>query len=149
LEDENYEWTLRRQEALDELTGGLSSAPVLDYPHFRLPFILTTDAISIAVAAGLSQVKEGVERLISFASRQLNKAERAYSASEVEMLALVWSRSISDAICMAGNFWLGPTMQLCHFCTDLRIIVALCDGVCVWLISTSRSNIRPVQKLHT
>jgi len=39
----------------------------------------------------LSQVQEGIERPISFASRQLNKAESSYSASELETLAVVWA----------------------------------------------------------
>jgi hypothetical protein len=37
----------------------------------------------------LSQEKNGVERPIAYASRQLNNAEQAYSASESELLALV------------------------------------------------------------
>ena len=44
-----------------------------------------------AVGAMLSQVQDGVERPIAYASRQLNKAEEAYSATEIEMLALVWA----------------------------------------------------------
>jgi hypothetical protein len=61
------------------------------YPNFELPFILTTDASKIAVAAILSQVQDGLEGPIAYASRQMNKAEQAYSASEAEMLALVWA----------------------------------------------------------
>jgi len=63
---------------------------VLAYSNFELPFILTTDASKVAVAATLSQVQDGVENPIAYASRQLNKAEQSYAASEIEMLALVW-----------------------------------------------------------
>jgi hypothetical protein len=69
----------------------LCTTPVLAYPNFKLPFIPTTDASNVAVGAILSQVRSGTERAIAFASRQLNSAKRAYSASEVEMLALVWA----------------------------------------------------------
>jgi hypothetical protein len=61
---------------------------VLALPDFKIPFILTTDA-STGLGAVLSQVQEGIERPISFANRQLNKAETAYSASELETLAVV------------------------------------------------------------
>jgi hypothetical protein len=63
----------------------------LAFPDFKLPFILTTDASTVGLGAVLSQVQEGIERPVSFASRQLNKAERAYSASELETLAVVWA----------------------------------------------------------
>jgi transposase InsO family protein len=89
--DEKFEWNCQCQNAFDELKHKLSTTPVLAYPDFELPFILTTDASKIAVAAVLSQVQEGIERPIAYASRQLNKAEQAYSASESELLAVVWA----------------------------------------------------------
>ena len=64
---------------------------MLAFPDFKVPFILTTDASCIGLGAVLSQVQEGIERPISFASRQLNKGERVYSASELETLAVVWA----------------------------------------------------------
>jgi hypothetical protein len=64
---------------------------VLAFPDFKVPFILTTDASTVGLGAVLSQIQEGIERPASFASRQLNKAERAYSASELETLAVVWA----------------------------------------------------------
>jgi hypothetical protein len=45
----------------------------------------------VAVAAILSQVQDGVEKPIAYASRLLNKAERSYTASQIEMLTLVWA----------------------------------------------------------
>jgi len=64
---------------------------VFAYPNFNLPFILTTDASKLAVAAVLSQVQDGGERPIAYASRQVNTVERNYLATEAEMLALVWT----------------------------------------------------------
>ena len=58
-------------------------------PNSDLPFILTTDASNVAVAAILSQVQNGVERLIAYASTQMNRPEQPYSASQIKMLALV------------------------------------------------------------
>jgi hypothetical protein len=64
---------------------------MMAYPKFNVPFNLTTDASKIAVAAILSQVQDGVERPTVYASRQINKAEQAYSASQAEMHTLVWA----------------------------------------------------------
>jgi hypothetical protein len=63
--------------------------PVLAFPNFELPFILSTDAPQTALGAILSQVKDGIERPIGYASKQKNRAEQVYSASESEKLALV------------------------------------------------------------
>ena len=88
--DQEFIWVPRRQETIGNLKSRLCSTPVLDYPNFKLPYILTTDASKVAIAAILSQVQVGVERPIAYASRQLNSAERAYTTSEIEMLSLVW-----------------------------------------------------------
>jgi len=69
----------------------LCTTPVLAYPNFELPFILTTDASKVAIAAILSQVQDVKERPIAYASRQLNTTEQNYTVSEQEMLALVWA----------------------------------------------------------
>jgi hypothetical protein len=42
------------------------------------------------VAAILFKVQDGIERPISYTSRQMNKAEQNYSASEAEILAVTW-----------------------------------------------------------
>jgi len=87
--DKMWDWNQECQESFDKLKSKLSNNPVLAFPDFNVPFILTTDASTVGLGAILSQVQEGIERPISFASRQLNKAQRAYSASELETLAVV------------------------------------------------------------
>jgi len=75
-----FVWGPIHQEAFDALKLKLYTIPILAFPSFDLPFILTTAASKVAVAAILSQVQNGLERPVAYASRQLNKAEQAYSA---------------------------------------------------------------------
>jgi hypothetical protein len=76
----------RQETAFRSLKEKLCSSEVLAYPYFKSNFILTKDASKVGVAAIVSQVQNGVERRLSYASRQLNRAERNYSVSEIEML---------------------------------------------------------------
>jgi hypothetical protein len=103
--DKKFDWNPQCQNAFDELKHILSTTLVLTYPDFKLPFILTTDASKIAVAAVLCQVQEGIERPIAYASRQLNSAEQAYSASELELLPVVWATKHINVIYMDEIFW--------------------------------------------
>ena len=89
--DRPFLWSPSQQKAFESMKDKLCTMPVLAYPNFELQFILTTDASKIAVAAILSQVQNGVEQPIAYASRQMNKAEQVYTASEAELLAFVWA----------------------------------------------------------
>lgn len=69
----------------------LVNEPILQYPDFSQPFILTTDASNHAIGAVLSQGKIGSDLPVAYASRTLNKSECSYSTIEKEMLAIVWA----------------------------------------------------------
>ena len=69
----------------------LIQAPVLSYPDFTKPFTIYTDASGIGLGAVLSQEQEGKERVISYASRSLNSAEKNYTVTDQECLAVVWA----------------------------------------------------------
>jgi transposase InsO family protein len=86
-----FEWTQAAQAAFVQLKEALLSAPCLYAPDFKLPFTLHTDASGDGISGVLSQVVTGEEHPVAFISRQLNKAERNYSASEWECLAVVWA----------------------------------------------------------
>ena len=49
-----------------------------------------TDALTAGLGATLAQVQEGKERIICCASRSLNQAEKAYPATKLECLTIVW-----------------------------------------------------------
>ncbi|MHB1865757.1 MAG: reverse transcriptase/ribonuclease H family protein, partial [Candidatus Saccharimonadales bacterium] len=87
---DEYRWTENCQAAFDILKKHLVSAPILRYPDFKSRFILQTDASSFALGAILSQRDNQGEYVVSFASRTLSKAERNYSTTERECLAVIW-----------------------------------------------------------
>lgn len=69
----------------------LTHAPLLQFPDFTKPFILTTDASNFAVGAVLSQGTIGSDKPIAYASRKLSDTESRYSTIEKELLAIVWA----------------------------------------------------------
>ena len=67
----------------------MANPPILTYPDFTIPFIVSTDASSTAIGGILSQIHDGGEKVVAYWSRQLQKAERSYSTIEREALAVV------------------------------------------------------------
>ena len=87
---DNLTWTAECEEAFRKIKRHLSNAPILAFPRLDVPFILDTDASDSGLGAVLSQVQDGEERVIAYAARALSKAERNYSTTRKELLALVW-----------------------------------------------------------
>jgi len=84
-------WANEEREAFERLKTTLTTAPVLACPDFNRPFILQTDASAYGLGAVLTQNLEQGERVIAYASRTLNQAEKNYSATELECLVVVWA----------------------------------------------------------
>lgn len=53
--------------------------------------MLQTDTSDSVLEVVLAQIQEGIERVIAFARLTLTEAERKYSVTQKECLALVWS----------------------------------------------------------
>ena len=89
--DAVFHWSPDCQDAFDRLKTLLTTSPITAFPNFSLPFWLYTDASTAGLGAILAQVREGKERIIFCASRSLNQAEKAYPATKLECLAIVWA----------------------------------------------------------
>ena len=61
-------WTEEHQQSFEVLKSKLTTAPVLAYADFSLPFVLEVDASHGGLGAVLSQEREGKVRPIAFAS---------------------------------------------------------------------------------
>ena len=92
--DVKFEWAEAQQISFVELKKALTSDSVLAHPRFDQSFILSCDSSNYAISAILSQLQNGKERPISFASRMLNKAEKNYSTTHKELLAVVFGTQV-------------------------------------------------------
>ena len=66
------------------MKSALTSVPILQFPDFKQPFILTTDDSDFAIGAVLSQGKLGHDLPVAYGSHLLTKEERNHSATERE-----------------------------------------------------------------
>ena len=88
VKDYSISWSTDADIAFDELIKALTSAPVLSYPIPGQRFIIDCDASFGSIGAVLSQVQNGQERVISYASKKLSKAERQYCVTRKELFAV-------------------------------------------------------------
>ena len=89
--DAVFHWSPDCQDAFDRLKTLLTTSPITAFPDFSLPFRLYMNAFTTGLGATLTQVREGKERIICCASRSLNQAEKAYPATKLECLTIVWA----------------------------------------------------------
>ena len=89
--DAAFHWSPECQQAFDRLKTLLTTSPITAFLDFNLPFRLYTDASTSVLRAILAQVQEGKELIICCASRSLNHDEKAYPATKLECLAIVWA----------------------------------------------------------
>ena len=90
---ERVEWSSECQDVVDQLIDHLQSSEVIAYPDWDQPFFLNCDASNLGLGAVLYQNQNGVDRVISYASRTLTEAEKNYNfhSGKLEFLALYWS----------------------------------------------------------
>ena len=83
-------WTEEAEKSFVELKLRLTSAPVLVNPDFDKQFTIQTDASNTGLAAVLFQEIDGAEHPIAFASKTMTSAQRNYTVTEQECLAVLF-----------------------------------------------------------
>jgi hypothetical protein len=95
----------------------LCTSPILRYADPSKDFVLQCDASGTAIGAVISQCDgNDVERPIAYASRTLSPAERRYSNSEREALAILWASSYFRHYLYGKN---------CKIFTDHKALVSM------------------------
>ncbi|GFV72173.1 retrovirus-related Pol polyprotein from transposon 17.6 [Trichonephila clavipes] len=84
-----FHWGPEEVEAFNSLKKALTSDPVLGMYDERASTEIHTDASGYGIGAVLVQIQNNVEKVIAYASRTLTKAEKNYSTTERECLAIL------------------------------------------------------------
>ncbi|CAM8923869.1 unnamed protein product [Rhodiola kirilowii] len=86
-----FEFTNACKEAFDELKKALTRTPIIQTSDWKKPFEIMCDASDFAVGAVLGQKIDKKAVVIYYASRTLDSAQRNYSTTEKELLAVVFA----------------------------------------------------------
>ncbi|GBM36759.1 Retrovirus-related Pol polyprotein from transposon 17.6 [Araneus ventricosus] len=88
-----FSWGTPQKESFLTLKKLLTSGPVLGHFLPNAETKIHSDASGYGIGAVLVQVQDGKERPLAYASRSLTAAEKNYSTTEKECLAVVWAIS--------------------------------------------------------
>ena len=88
--DAKFIWDADCQKSFEKLKAYLTTAPVVRAPNWQLPFEVICDASDLAIGAVLEQ-RGGKPYVVYYASKTLNEAQRNYTTTEKEMLAVVYA----------------------------------------------------------
>jgi len=99
------------QQSFDQLKLALTSPPALAIPLDSGEFILDTDASQGTIGAVLSQIQDGVERVVAYASRRLDRREANYCHLQRITRSGLLFYDISGSTCWVVNLESGLTIQ--------------------------------------
>jgi hypothetical protein len=83
-------WTVRQDNAFNELKSCLVTSPILACPNYDYSFTVQCDASAYAIGGALTQYYDGGEHVIAYLSRALTEQEKNYTATEREALAVIY-----------------------------------------------------------
>ena len=86
--DKKFVWTEDNRKCFYELREKLMNPPILALPINDGKYILDTDASHNAIGAVLSQIQNGEERVLYYASKTLSKSQKQYCITRKELLAI-------------------------------------------------------------
>jgi RNase H-like domain found in reverse transcriptase len=89
---ENVFSTEEELQAFEKLMASLLASPRLSLPRVERPYAIETDASEAQIGCVLQQEDDqGIWRPLGYWSCQLNSAEKTYSGTEKEAIAIVWA----------------------------------------------------------
>ena len=89
--DAKFEWDADCQQSFEKLKAYLTTVPIVRALNWQLPFEVMCNASDFAVGPVLGQRVEGKPYVVYYARKTLNEAQRNYTTTEKELLAVVYA----------------------------------------------------------
>ena len=89
--DVPIEQTDERMAAFNALKAMLTTPPILAMPNDEGQWVVDVDCSAFAIGAVAQQWQNGELKVIEYASRTLNRAERSYCANRRKLLAMIFA----------------------------------------------------------
>ena len=89
--DAKFVWSESCQKSFEELKSHLTTAPIVRAPNWQLPFEVMCDASDLSIGAVLRKREDGKPYVVYYASKTRNEAQRNYTTTEKELLAVVYA----------------------------------------------------------
>ena len=102
--DAKFAWDEDCQRSFEELKTYLTTAPIVRAPNWKLPFEVMCDASDLAIGAVLGQREDGKPYVVYYASKTLNEAQRNYTTTKKELLAVVYALDKFCAYLVGSDF---------------------------------------------
>ena len=89
--DAKFVWDEDYHKSFKELKAYLTTAPIVRAPNWKLPFEVMCVASDLSIGAVLRQREEGKPCVVYYARKKLNEAQRNYTTTKKELLAVVYA----------------------------------------------------------
>ena len=145
------DWSSVMLDAFNSLKGMLVSVCMLTIPSQEDVFTLHSDASGLGVGATLNVLRDGVELPVGFYSKQLQGAEKHYSATELEALAIFRAIHFYDHFLYGQKFVVYTDHKALvyllksfydHFLYGQKFVVYTDHKALVYLLKSKRLNKR-------
>ena len=101
--DAKFIWDTGCQKSFEELKAYLTTAPVVRASNWQFPFEVICDASDLAIGVVLGQREGGKPYVVYYVSITLNEAQRNYTTTEKELLAMVYALDKFRAYLVVSN----------------------------------------------
>ena len=139
LKDAEFIWTKACQETFERLKSLLTTTPIVRPPNWSLPFELMCDASHYAVRVVLGQGEDGKPYVVYYASKTLNDAQRNYTTTKNELLAVVLTLD------KFKNYFLGTSIVTFADYSALKYVLNKKDvktRLIIWIILLQEFNMQ-------